>query len=153
MQSEIFQCLICFWYTCNSTGGCSRRIWLEVGSWRCFPPSQEGHATVCHAGMRNTDMHHGILHSWWVVSLCRGGLIYWPWVKPLLSYAHSCISLLVQTFCHVYCGSSEFGFCFFSVVFACLGFLSPANRGALMTCALVSLHNVVLYWLLSNITV
>lgn len=65
----------------------------------------------------------------------------------------SCISLLVQTFCDVYCGSSEFGFCFFSVVFACLGFLSPANRGALMTCALVSLHNVVLYRLLSNITV
>ena len=24
-----------------------------------------------------------------------------------------------------------------STVFACLGFLSPANRGALMTCALV----------------
>ena len=29
-------------------------------------------------------------------------------------------------------------------VFACLGFLSPANRGALMTCSLVS--SFVLVW-------
>lgn len=27
--------------------------------------------------------------------------------------------------------------CLFTVVLACLGFLSPANRGALMTCAVV----------------
>jgi hypothetical protein len=28
-------------------------------------------------------------------------------------------------------------FWYYLVVFACLGFLSPANRGALMTCSLV----------------
>ena len=52
-----------FLFTCDVTGGRSRRIWLEVGSWRCFPSSQEGHVTVCHAGMWNTDIHNGILHS------------------------------------------------------------------------------------------
>lgn len=35
------------------------------------------------------------------------------------------------------CGSQIFIMVFFTLVFACLGFLSPANRGALMTCSLV----------------
>ncbi|XP_020632629.1 transmembrane 9 superfamily member 2-like isoform X1 [Orbicella faveolata] len=35
------------------------------------------------------------------------------------------------------CGTQIFIMVFFTLVFACLGFLSPANRGALMTCALV----------------
>ena len=40
-------------------------------------------------------------------------------------------------------------------VFACLGFLSPANRGALMTCALVSclkfIHTRLIFFLQQNI--
>ncbi|KAM7425351.1 transmembrane 9 superfamily member 2 [Porites harrisoni] len=35
------------------------------------------------------------------------------------------------------CGSQIFFTVFLTLVFACLGFLSPANRGALMTCSLV----------------
>lgn len=35
------------------------------------------------------------------------------------------------------CGVQMFFMTFITLVFACLGFLSPANRGALMTCALV----------------
>ncbi|KAK2566569.1 Transmembrane 9 superfamily member 2 [Acropora cervicornis] len=35
------------------------------------------------------------------------------------------------------CGTQIFIMLFFTLVFACLGFLSPANRGALMTCSLV----------------
>ncbi|XP_058942377.2 transmembrane 9 superfamily member 2-like [Pocillopora verrucosa] len=35
------------------------------------------------------------------------------------------------------CGTQIFIMVFFTLVFACLGFLSPANRGALMTCSLV----------------
>lgn len=35
------------------------------------------------------------------------------------------------------CGSQIFAMTFITLVFACLGFLSPANRGSLMTCVLV----------------
>lgn len=36
------------------------------------------------------------------------------------------------------CYGQVFGMTLVTLAFACLGFLSPANRGALMTCALVA---------------
>lgn len=163
-----FQSLTCYWCTRNLTGGCSGRIWLEVGSRRCFPSSQEGHVTVRHAGMRNPDIHHDVLHSRWVISLHRGHLIWLTFTSQTCQCVCVDFAITVIDF-----GELDWSMCtitlqvcwcqlgvmcirhllilvfIFSVVFACLGFLSPANRGALMTCALVSLY-IVLYWLSSN---
>lgn len=48
------------------------------------------------------------------------------------------INLYSDTCYKVICGhTSKFPNLFLSIVLACLGFLSPANRGALMTCAVV----------------
>lgn len=44
--------------------------------------------------------------------------------------------------------SNNFWIIYFSLVFACLGFLSPANRGALMTCVLVNIAKFLPFFLI-----
>ena len=35
---------------------------LEVGSWRCLPPSKEWNVIVCHVGLWNSDIYYGVFH-------------------------------------------------------------------------------------------
>ncbi|CAH3146024.1 unnamed protein product, partial [Pocillopora meandrina] len=44
------------------SGMLSENVSLEVGSWRCLPPSKEWNVIVCHVGLWNSDIYYSVFH-------------------------------------------------------------------------------------------